>query len=642
MAAVKLFFDLETYSPVPIAHGLYAYAEKAEVLLTAWAVDDGPVQVAEGVPDEFRRALATASEVWAHNAQFDRTILLATGVAEAEDLSRWRCTRARALVHSLPGALADLCRFFDLPVEDTKQAEDGKKLIRLFCVPQKGGRRVFPADRPDEWQRFRRYAEFDVRALRAVEAKLPSRNYAGRELEAWHADQRINARGVAVDLDLARAAVDAARALRAEYDARAAALAPGALASIRQRDRLLQTLAEQYGVVLPDLRSTTVAAALDGDLPDAARELLLARAEGALAASRKYDAVLAAASHDGRLRGLLQYCGASRTGRWSGQIVQPQNLPRPPAYLKGEAFDHAVEVVKHGAVAEVYPRPMEVLSGVARGVFVAPPGRRLVIADYSAIEARVLAWLAGEQRVLDTFRAGKDVYVAAYAASFGVPEAEVTPEQRQIGKMQVLLLGYGGGVGAVVRAGGAKARAWPDEYIRDQIIQPWRAAHTNIVRLWRGLEAAAKAATERDGFSARVGRLVVGRRGDVLMIRLPSGRVLCYHRPELDRDGQVTYLGTTPFTGSKLVRVTTYGGMLAENVTQAVARDVMRDGMLNAEAAGYEVVLTVHDEIVAEVPDGDADPVPGLVRAMTEGIEWADGLPLAAAGFATTRYRKGD
>lgn len=625
-----LYVDLETYSPIPIRVGVYRYAERAEILLVGWAVDDGPVQVDEGVSPAFLAAADKATHVVAHNAIFERVVLSAAGVNIP--LDRWHCTRARALAHALPGALSDLSALYRLGVEGKGKLTEERALMRVFSVPQRDGTRIYPKDRPEEWARFKKYNAQDVEACRALWWRLPTWNWTSKEHALYVLDQKINSRGMAVDRELCAAAVAAVDRLRVRINSNVSALTGGGVETIAQRDRLLEAINERLPkkARLPDLRNETVAKALERGLPEDVAALLSARAEGSYTAVKKYAAILEAASLDGRVRGMLNFCGASRTGRWSGQLVQPQNLPRPP---KGVDVDEAVAAVKAGQI-EQYPEPMRVLSGIVRGAFVAAPGHRLVICDLSAIEARVLAWLAGEQHVLDAFRRGVDIYTATYAATFGVPLSDVTPEQRQIGKVQVLALGYHGGVGAVRRMAGAAAEGWSDEYITEEIVRPWRAAHPRIVAFWRKLEGAARAAIANPGSAHAAGRLAFKRVGNWLLMRLPSGRMLCYPHVTVDEDGRICY--TT--SGRK---DETYGGKLAENATQAVARDILAAGMLNAEAAGLPVVLSVHDEIVCEVPEAKADAAAWLLeQCMTSAPEWAAGLPLAAKAFHSPRYRK--
>lgn len=629
-----LFLDLETRCAVPIRDGVYRYAEHAEILLSAWAVNDGPVTVADGTPDEFLAEIAAADRIVAHNAQFDRVILDAAGIET--DLKKWFCTKAAAYAHSLPGSLDALCTLFGVPTADAKMTADGKKLVRLFCLLDGKGKHGTKESHPDEWARFCEYAAADVRALRSVYKAMPPWNYQGEHLALWHLDQTINDRGILVDAEFSRAALDVMARQKEALDEKLSEQTEGAVEGASQRDAVL-TLLRERGVMLPDLRKETITRALEDDsLPADVRAILEIRAEAAQIAGMKHRALLAAMSADGRVRGTLVFCGAGRTGRWSGQIVQPQNLPRPPKYLEGDEFDRAIEAIKRRDLS-AYPRPLEVISGTVRGAFVAAPGKKLLVADLSAIEARVLAWVAGEKAVLDAFRAGTDIYKAAYSLSFGIPVEDVTAEQRRIGKVQVLALGYQGAVSAVRRMAGDAAADWSDDWIVQNIIRPWRQANKRIVRLWYAVEEMAKAAVRNPGRVYAVGKLKAQCELNWLRIRLPSGRYLCYPKPAVDQDGVLWYYGINQFS-RKWSRHATYGGKLVENITQAVARDVMAHGMQEAEARGLPVVLSVHDELVCEA---DACYTVGdLVAAMTTPPAWAPDLPLAASGFETTRYRK--
>jgi DNA polymerase len=526
---------------------VYRYAEDCEVMLVAWAVDDGPVRVDEGITPEFKTVFLGATGVVAHNAQFDRTVLAAHDLER--DVSAWRCTMARAMAHSLPGSLDSLCTLLGVPLEHAK-LKDGKQLVQLFCKPRPKNmklRRATKDTHPAEWARFRQYAANDVEAMREVAKRMPEWNYRGAELDLWHLDQRINDRGVRVDVAFSKAAVAEMARMKVDMDAEVAAATEGDVTAATQRDKLLQHILREHGVTLPDMRSATLERRLnDESLPDAVRQLIALRLESALTSGKKHKAVLGAVCHDGRLRGLLQFCGAARTGRWAGRIVQPQNLTRPPTYLAGEAYDEAITAIKAHAT-DLYPAPMEVISATVRGVFVAAPCHKLVVADLSAIEARVLAWLAGEQSVLDTFASGRDVYKAAYSASFGVPYEDATKEQRQIGKVQVLALGYQGAVGAVRAMAGQAAEAWSDEFIVNTIVRPWREAHSHIRQLWYDLEDAVRRAIAHPGHTYTVGRLKVRRDANWLRIRLPSGRYLCYPHPRVE-DDTVIYDGTNQYT----------------------------------------------------------------------------------------------
>ena len=684
---MRLYLDLETFSTVPIAAGTHAYAEGARVLLLAWAIDDGPVSVWDAdndpaAPARLRAAFEDSTvELWAHNSAFDRTVLrhvapIPAARIAADAIPRWRDTMVQALTHGLPGALGNLCEILKVPTDRAKD-KAGRQLVQLFCKPRRDGTRADSDTHPAEWARFVEYAALDVHAMRACAARLPDWNYRGTELALWHLDQRINDRGFAVDLELARAAVAAVAAEQATLARRTRELTGGAVQAATQRDAMLAHVLAEYGAALPDMQASTIERRIaDPDLPAGLRELLAVRLAACTTSTAKYQALLRATSADGRLRGTLQFSGAQRTRRWAGRLFQPQNLRRPSA--PAEAIEADIGAIKAVCADLVCDSVMESASNALRGCIVAPPGAKLVAADLANIEGRVLAWLAGEQWKLAAFRAfdagaGPDLYKLAYARSFGTAPERVTKDQRQVGKVQELALGYEGGVGAFltfaaaygidldamaeatpiapdVRDEAQRAWSWAVEKKRtlglaqgtyvacDAIKRAWRRAHPAVAALWRALIEAAVAATLRPGLRCEAGPMVVRRDGAWLRVRLPSGNYLCYPSPQVEGD-RLSYMGVNQYS-RKWSRLATYGGKLAENATQSLARDVLAHNLPAIEAAGYRIVLTVHDEVICEAPDApefNAEHLSGLLAA---NPPWAPGLPLAAEGFEAYRYRK--
>jgi DNA polymerase len=649
-----LWLDTETWNEHPIQNGTHRYAETAEVMLFAYALDDEPVSVWDLTAGTLMpAALASALRnpdvlLVAHNAAFDRTVLRhALGIDQP--ITRWRCTMAQAYAHSLPGGLDQLCSVLGVP-QDLAKHKVGKELVQLFCKPRPKNqklRRATRATHPQEWAQFVAYAGGDIDAMRAVMARLPTWNYKGEHLALWHLDQTINDRGILVDLDLATKAMDAAAREKALLAERAHALTEGELQATTQRDALLRHLLEQYGVDLPDTQSGTLERRLDDpDLPAPVRELIENRLAASSASVAKYKKFVACASSDGRLRGTLQYCGAARTGRWAGRLVQLQNLPRPSH--KQAQIDQAIELIKADVLDAAVPDVMPMLASCIRGTLLAAPGRRLVVADLSNIEGRMLAWLAGEAWKLDAFRAfdagtGPDLYVAAYAKSFGVSVEAVLENKakgdgmmRQIGKVQELALGFQGSVGAFGSMAAIYGVNLPEQEIL-RVVKAWREAHPAVVSYWWDIERAARDAISMPGTTITCRRHKLRRDGSWLRISLPSGRCLCYPSPRVDDEGKISYMGVNQYT-RKWERLHTYGGKLVENLTQAAARDVMAHGMLLAERDGFEVLLTVHDELITEAPETfTADR---LGQLMSTNPSWAPELPLAAAGFETYRYKK--
>ncbi|WP_299313765.1 DNA polymerase [uncultured Halomonas sp.] len=673
----RLFLDYEVFSPVDVRRGVDAHASApgAQVILACFAWGDGEVvdvdPATESGMRDVRRALREADEVVAHNAWYENFVTKA--LIDRSAGIEWHCTMARAYAHSLPGSLDQLCKTLGVPQDLAKK--DGKKLIRLFCAPQpRTGKRIYQSDRPEEWARFVEYGRADITALREVYERMPMVNYRGFEKELWKIDQQINMAGIPIDRTLAKRAVAACQKEKAELDEHISDMTLGAVTSGTQRERVKDAL-ESYGVVLDDLKASTIeAAASDKELAAEARSLIEARQAVSLSSTAKYKKLLEAVGSDGRLRGALQFSGAGRTRRWAGRIFQPHNLPRPSR--KQDEVDAVVEALLDGSYDLIDDNVHRMCSDAIRSVVRAEEGNKLVVADYSSIEGRVLAWLAGEQWKLDAYARGVDMYVATYNAVFGLPkDNEIDKEQRQHGKVFELSLGYEGGVGALVTmASGygvdlsavAKAawqgapqpiRAYAEKLLAYAKMRPegarlvrelggnvyrglecaklmWRAAAPETARLWGLYDEAAKLAMTCPGEVFKAGRCKFVMKAGALAIRLPSGGVLFYYGPKLTDDG-ITYTGT--YGG----RVNTYGGKLTENITQAVARDILAEALERAwNAGGFRIILHVHDEIIAEQPKTDTHALERLIKCMCVAPSWASGLPLDGSGYEAERYRK--
>lgn len=696
MATLRL--DLETFSEVPITNGTHAYAEAAEIMLFAWAIDDAPVAVwdctKDAMPLGLYRALQTATLI-AHNSHFDRTVLKhalvktqppahfeypAELLARISDPENWLDTMVKAFAHSLPGSLGDLCEILKISTDKAKD-KDGRRLVLKFCKPNGKGERATSETHPADWAKFVEYARLDIEAMRAIDAKLPNWNYQGAELGLWHLDQKINDRGVLIDMDLVQTALSAVERTKKQLSSRTHELTAGEVTAATQRDAMLRHLLIEYGVDLPDLQKSTLERRInDPELPAELRELLSIRLQASTTSTAKYKTLAKGISQDNRLRGTLQFNGASRTGRWAGRLFQPQNLPRPS--LKQDVIDQGIEALKLGIDDLLFDNVMELTSSAIRGCIIAPKGKKLVIADLSNIEGRVLAWLAGEQWKLQAFRdydngTGHDLYKLAYAKSFGIKPEDVSKEQRQVGKVQELALGYEGGVGAFLTFAAAygidleemgrsaidaipsnilaeakSALAWTKLNKRntfglsdqawlvcESFKRSWRCAHPETCAFWKELESAIRAAILTPAETVDCRKLKVRKDGNWLRVRLPSGRFLCYPSMKIDDAGRLNYMGINQYS-RKWQRIDTYSGKIAENVTQAVARDVLAASMPEIETRGYRVVLTVHDEIIAEANDAPTYSADHLAKMMAANPDWAKGLPLAAAGFETYRYRK--
>lgn len=733
---MKLWLDLETFCEVSIRAGTHAYAEKAEVMLFAYGINNGPATVwdvtltgPDNPPADLLEAIYTPEvEVWAHNTHFDRTVLSHAMPDLCPPLECWRDTMIQATSHSLPGALGDLSIVLGMPSDKAKD-KDGKRLIQMFCQPTPANyktRRYTRDTHPEDWARFVEYARLDIEAMREVHRKVPRWNYPNTtELALWHIDQRINDRGVQVDMALVTSALEAVAEAQKDLAKSTSEATLGLVESASKRDALLRHLGEVYGFHLDDLQGSTLERKLeDPTLDPGVRELLRLRLQTSTTSTAKYKALQKATSRDMRVRGLLQFNGASRTGRWAGRVFQPQNLPRPS--LKDKAIEQGIQDLKDGGANLIHSTEyiMQLASSAIRGCLVAAPGKKLCIADLSNIEGRALAWLAGEQWKLDAFAefdagTGHDLYALAYAKSFGVTPEEVMHNKkhgdgnmRQIGKVQELALGYEGGVGAFVTfadgygidldalAPSVLAAADPeiekearqmfawfsqkgkdtyglreDTFVACDIIKRgWRNAHPNITLWWGELDTAFRDAIAHPGkeFTARtvvIDRPMTkaGKPMAWVRIKLPSGRYLCYPSPKIeyrkttcsvchgagchfckhtgkeddptDKTGTISYRGLNQYS-RKWGTLKTYSGKLAENVTQAFARDVLAYNMPAIERDGYEIVLSVHDELLTETPDTDEYSSDALSAHMSTVPPWAEGLPLAAAGFETHRYKK--
>ena len=681
-----LYLDLETYSETPIANGTHAYAADAEILLVAYAWDDEPVQVDDTTIAAPRLSLCDALadpdvRVVIHNSHFDRTVIRHAWGIDIPT-SRIHDTMVQALSHGLPGSLGMLCEILGLPTDKAKD-KDGKRLIQLFTKPLGKNRILRRATRethPVEWERFKAYAASDIEAMREVMRLMPMVNMTLTETALWQLDQTINDRGVAIDMELVDAAIKAVAKAQHELTERAIELTEGQVANTTQGAALRLHILEYYGVDMPDLQMSTVTKMLAMDLDPALRELLTVRLQASSTSTAKYKVLRKGTSADGRLRGLLQFNGAARTGRWAGRLFQPQNLPRPT--LKQEQIDLGITAMKFGCAHLIVDDVMELASSAIRSCIVAPPGKKLVVADLSNIEGRDQAWLANEEWKLKAFRDfdegnGPDLYKLAYSKSFGVAPDKVSKDQRQVGKVQELALGYEGGVGAFATFAGAygidledlaikvleladeelvaKADKFLEWTIKDKrpryglsddafvacdvLKRAWRDAHPNISGYWGRLKNAVVQALYTRGQTYTTLGLKIKAAKSWLLITLPSGRSLCYPSPKIMEDGSITYMGVDQFT-RKWTRIYTHGGKLFENLCQAIARDVMAANMPLIEAAGYQIVLTVHDEIIAEAPDSPEYNVDHMASLLATPPSWAQDMPLAAAGFETYRYRK--
>ena len=655
-----LSIDLETFSSVPIAKAgaqKYISSPDFEILLFAYSLDGAPVEVIDlttgaYLPPWLVQAITSPEFIkHAYNAPFEWGCLSKFLGWLPPD--QWRCTMFKGLYCGYTAGLDATGRALGLP-EDKRKLNTGKALIRYFCTPcapskANGGRtRNLPQHDPGKWELFKEYNRQDVVTEMEIDRRLASYTVPDWVQKQWETDLIINARGVAVDMEMVTGALHLGATVRNNLMAEATALSrlnnPNSVA------QLTKWLQEETGEELGDLRKDTVTRLLkqDGNSPQVQRMLEI-RQELGKTSTKKYDAIEAAVCPDGRVRGLLQFYGANRTGRWAGRLVQVQNLPR--TYTEPLAL--ARDLVRQRnlkALKAVYGSVPDTLSQLIRTTFVAPEGHVLIDADFSAIEARVISWLAGEQWRLEVFRTHGKIYEASASQMFGVPLERIkkgNPEYslRQKGKVAELALGYQGSTGALITMG-ALNMGIPEEDLPD-IVSRWRESNKRIVDLWYRVEGAAVSVIQ-SGVPAGVNNLVLAREYDAengldfLTIKLPSGRKLYYARPELGVNqwgkSSIAYYGVNQTT-KQWTPLETYGGKLVENIVQAIARDCLAIAIEHLEAAGFPVVFHIHDEVVIDCPPEQAS-LDEVTRLMTLPIPWAPDLPLNADGWVGDFFRK--
>ena len=673
-AVHHLSIDIETYSDVDIGKaGLYRYAQSPAfaILLFAYSLDGEPVQVVDltepgtYLPQEVMRRLFDPTCIkHAYNAPFEWYCLSRyfgldrnPGYPPERWPPQWRCTMLHSLYCGYPAGLDATGKALGLP-QDKQKLAAGKALIKYFCVPcaptkSNGGRaRNLPHHDPAKWELFKTYNGQDVVTEMEIERRLSGFPVPEAVQAQWVTDQIINLRGVGVDTELVAGALEIDSAVRARYIQEAVQLT--GLENPNSVAQLAKWLQEETGEEVADLRKATVNELLDGELPgDKARRMLEIRRELGKTSTKKYNALEHAVCADGRVRGLLQFYGANRTGRWAGRIVQPQNLPR--TYIDGDLLPLARDLVKRrhiDGLRAVFGSVPDTLSQLIRTAFVAAPGHTLVDADFSAIEARVVAWLAGEEWVLEVFRTHGKIYEATASQLYDVPMERIRKGNeeyalRQYGKAATLALGYGGGASALITAGHLPKET-PEEELLD-IRDRWRRANPAIVQFWYTVDAAAKEAVNTgrrvelwDGRLAFARECDPGNELDFMTIRLPNGRKLYYPKPHMgvNRFGQpsLCYWGQNQTT-KKWQELETYGGKLVENITQAAARDCLAEAVERLEYAGYHVVFHVHDEVVIDAGPGK-DRLEDVVGIMRQVPAWAPGLPLNADGWVNPFFKK--
>jgi DNA polymerase len=653
-----LSIDIETFSSIDIRKsGLHKYVQASDfqILLFAYSHDNGPVNtidLAQGqqLPHELIRDLLNPQVIkHAYNAAFEWYCLSKFFYTPIE---QWRCTMLHGLYCGYTAGLAATAIALGLP-DDKKKMGIGSALIKTFCVPTKptaknGQRtRTHPHHEPEKWQLFKNYCIQDVVTEMEVEKRLSSFPVPEQEQNLWVLDQKINAYGVAVDKELIAGALFCDHMITDELMTEAVKLS--GLNNPKSVKQLSEWLTKETGEEITDLTKGNVKELIKTVDSETAKRMLEIRQEISKTSTKKYVAMREVVGEDGRVRGLLQFYGANRTGRWAGRLVQVQNLPRN--YL--ETLNHARDCVSFGkfdALKLIYGNIPDTLSQLIRTAFIPSPGCLFVVSDFSAIEARVIAWLAGEQWRLGVFATHGKIYEASASQMFGVPLGLIkkgNPEYdlRQKGKVAELALGYQGSSGALIQMGALNMGLTEDDL--PDIVRRWRLANKRIVDLWYALENAALAVMN-EGHPVGVRKLILAREADYnngqdfLTITLPSGRKLFYAKPFLSKNDwgkeSVAYKGINQDT-KKWETVNTYGGKLVENVVQAIARDCLATTLTNLHNAGYQTVMHIHDEVVLDVPSEVAD-LNAVCDIMGQPIPWAPGLLLTADGFITKFYKK--
>ena len=644
-----LHLDIETFSPVDLKKcGVYRYAEEVEVMLLAYAWDDDPVEIVdlvqgEKLPADVNLALGDAGILkTAYNAQFERVCLSHYYGKRFLDPSDWHCVMAHGLYLGLPAGLGLVAQVLG---QRQQKMGVGMSLINYFCKPDKNGVRHYPADSPERWKEFKAYCKQDVEAEREMHRLFSKHPIPEMERKLYVLDQQINDRGVRIDLDLVRQAVKCDEQDKERTLKRAVELT--GLDNPKSVSQLKNWLLVEEGEDVESLNKKSIPAIVKRTDSERLKEVLELRQGLAKTSVQKYKAMLNCVCNDGRLRGLLQYYGANRTGRWAGRLVQVHNLPQNHL----SCLESARDLLKGGefdVLGAIWGSAQDVLSQLIRTAFVPKDGSQFIVTDFSAIEARVIAWLASEQWRLDVFKSHGYIYEASASAMFHVPwsefQAYIDRKQkhplRQKGKVSELALGYQGAAGALIQMGALDMGLTEEEL--PGLVRAWRDANPAIVQLWRDVEQSVKKAIELHCTVEVTKGVFYTWANNMLYAKLPSGRSLAYVRPAIEEmpNGrqQIVYEGMDQTT-KKWVRQATYGGKLVENLVQAIARDCLAEALLRLDGQGYDTVMHVHDEDVLEVKNGFGS-LDAVNKLVSQPISWAPGLPLNADGFEGTFYRK--
>lgn len=641
----QISIDIETYSSTNLNQtGVYRYADSNdfELLLFGYATDFGPVKVVdltqgEKIPPQIVEALDDPNIIKsAFNAQFER-VCLSRFVGHRLKPVGWHCSRVWSATLGLPLSLRDVGTVLGLP---RQKITAGKELVHYFCTPCKPTKsnqkrtRNFPYHAPDKWQQFKQYNQRDVEVEMEITQKLEHFPVPKNEWENYWMDQDINDRGIRIDQQLVSNAIKCQEEFHNQYLKMSQQLTglDNPNSPLQLKDWL-----NQRGVNTDSLSKASVAQLLQ-TTTDKVHQVLSLRQLLSKSSVKKYQAMQKSMCQDGRVHGLLQFYGANRTGRWAGRLVQVQNLPRNSM----PDLEEARELVKQGnttVLSMLYDSVPDVLSQLIRTAFIPSQGHHFYVADFSAVEARVIAWLSDEQWRQEAFANNEDIYCASASQMFGVPVVKhgVNGGLRQKGKIAELALGYGGSIGALKAMGATKLGLTEEELL--PLVQMWRNASPHIVQFWWNIDRAAKECIKTHLPQATHGMKFIYRRG-CMFLRLRSGRNLCYPQPKIgtNRFGSesITFMGIN--TVKKWSRIETYGAKLVENIVQATSRDLLAEAMRRLEVTGNPIVMHIHDEAVIDAPADRS--LEKIVKIMTEVPAWADGLILNAAGFVSDFYKK--
>lgn len=641
-----LSLDLETYSDIDLVKcGVYAYVDSPnfEILLVAYCFDEDEVKIidlasGEVMPEEVKEAVLSDDVIkTAFNANFERICLSKYFNSNLKSDS-WCCTAAQASMLALPPSLEGVSEVLGL---NNKKMKEGKELIKYFCCPCKptnvNGNRIrnLPVHDLEKWNIFKNYCVRDVEAETEIRNKLKNYPISEKEVEIYRLDQIINDRGILVDMNLVKRAIKCDKDFIGAATKRAYEIT--GLENPNSVPQLKEWLAHR-GINIKSLSKKSVsklAEKCDGEI-EAVLKLRLLMSKTSV---KKYEAIERSVCSDGRVHGLLKFYGANRTGRWAGRLVQVQNLPQN--HIKD--LEVARNIVKNGAFEELemfYESTPKVLSELIRTAFIPKTGFKFIAADFSAIEARVLAYLAGEKWRVDVFKTHGKIYEASASAMFNVPIEGIkkSSDLRQKGKIAELALGYGGSIGALTAMGALEMGLKEEEL--QPLVTAWRNANQNITKFWWNIDKAAITAV-KERTTVKVGKIEFTYCGGILFITLPSGRKLSYMKPRLqinkfDREG-LTYEGIGE--SKKWIRIETYGPKLVENIVQAASRDLLAEAMLRLHGAGYEIVMHIHDEVVIEAHI-NRNSLEEVCEIMSIAPEWAEGLFLKADGYECSYYKK--